>query len=106
MKNMSTITITKDNFDSEVLQSDKPVLLDFWAAWCGPCKMVSPIIDEIAGEVSDIKVGKVNVDEEPDLAREYKIMSIPSLIVIENGKIKNSLVGAQSKQKILDLIKA
>ena len=103
---MSTITITKDNFDSEVLQSDKPVLLDFWAAWCGPCKMVSPIIDEIAGEVSDIKVGKVNVDEEPDLAREYKIMSIPSLIVIENGKIKNSLVGAQSKQKILDLIKA
>lgn len=103
---MSAITITKDNFDSEVIQSDKPVLLDFWAAWCGPCKMVSPIIDEIAGEVTDIKVGKVNVDEEPDLAREYKIMSIPSLIVIENGKVKNSLVGAQSKQKILDLLKA
>lgn len=103
---MSAITITKENFNSEVIQSDKPVLLDFWAAWCGPCKMVSPIIDEIAGEVTDIKVGKVNVDEEPDLAREYKIMSIPSLIVIENGKVKNSLVGAQSKQKILDLLKA
>lgn len=101
---MSVLTITKENFNSEVIQSDKPVLLDFWAAWCGPCKMVSPIIDEIAEEVTDIKVGKVNVDEEPDLAKDFKVMSIPSLIVIENGKVKNTSVGAQPKQKILDLL--
>ncbi len=101
---MSVLKITKENFDSEVIQSDKPVLLDFWAAWCGPCKMVSPIIDEIAAEVTDIKVGKVNVDEEPDLAKDFKVMSIPSLIVIENGKVKNTSVGAQPKQKILDLL--
>lgn len=102
---MSVLTITKDNFDIEVIQSEKPVLLDFWASWCGPCKMVSPIVDEIGEEVTNIKVGKVNVDEEPDLAQAFKIMSIPSLIVIENGKVKRTSIGAQPKQKILDLLK-
>ncbi len=102
---MSILTITKDNFDSEVINSDKPVLLDFWASWCGPCKMVSPIVDEIANEVSDIKVGKVNVDEEGELAQNFKIMSIPTLLVIKDGKVHNSTIGVQSKQNILNLLK-
>lgn len=102
---MSILTITKDNFDSEVINSDKPVLLDFWASWCGPCKMVSPIVDEIASENSDIKVGKVNVDEEGKLAQDFKIMSIPTLLVIKDGKVHNSTIGVQSKQNILNLLK-
>ena len=102
---MSILTITKDNFDSEVINSDKPVLLDFWASWCGPCKMVSPIVDEIADEVSDIKVGKVNVDEEGELAQKYRIMSIPTLLVIKDGKVHNSAIGVQPKQSILNLLK-
>jgi thioredoxin 1 len=102
---MSILTITKDNFDSEVINSDKPVLLDFWASWCGPCKMVSPLVDEIANENPDIKVGKINVDEEGELAQTYKVMSIPTLMVIKDGKVYNSTVGVQSKQTILGLLK-
>lgn len=102
---MSVLTITKQNFDAEVINSDKPVLLDFWASWCGPCKMVSPIIDEIAEEASDIKVGKINVDEEPDLAKSYKVMSIPTLLVIKEGKVSNTSIGAKSKKDILNMLK-
>lgn len=101
---MSAITITKENFDSEVLKSDKPVLLDFWAAWCGPCRMVSPIVDEIADEETTIKVGKVNVDEQPELAAQFKVMSIPTLVVIKDGKITDTAVGAKPKSAILDMV--
>lgn len=100
---MSVITVTKDNFDKEVLQSDKPVLLDFWASWCGPCRMVSPIVDEIAAENPDKKVGKVNVDEEPELASKFDVMSIPTLLVFEDGELVNRAVGAHPKEMILDL---
>jgi len=100
---MSVLTITKENFDKEVINSDKPVLLDFWASWCGPCKMIAPIVEEIAQEVTEQKVGKVNVDEEPELAQKFAIMSIPTLIVIENGQIKQKKVGFCSKQDILKL---
>ena len=101
---MSVITITKDNFKSEVSQSDKTVLLDFWASWCGPCRMLSPVVDEIAGECSDIKVGKVNVDEQPELASAFQVMSIPTLVVIRNGKIVNQSVGVRPKQQILAML--
>jgi len=101
-----TITITKENFDREVMQSDKPVLLDFWAAWCGPCRMVSPIVDEIARETPAIKVGKVNVDEEPELAEAFRVMSIPMLAVIKNGKVVKTAVGARPKSEILKLLEA
>lgn len=101
---MSVINITKENFEIEVLNSEKPVLLDFWASWCGPCKMISPIIDEIADEIEDIKVGKVNVDEQGELAIEFGIVSIPTLVVIENGEIVNKSVGAIPKEEILNMI--
>ena len=101
---MAVLTITKDNFQSEVMQSDKPVLLDFWASWCGPCRMVSPIIDEIAEEKSDIKVGKINVDEQPELAGAFQVMSIPTLVVMKNGKVANRTMGAQPKAQILSLL--
>jgi len=103
---MSVLKITKDNFDAEVMNSDKPVLLDFWASWCGPCRMVGPIVDEIAGEVgASAKVGKVNVDEEQDLAQKFNVMSIPTLVVIKNGKVVQSAVGVQPKQTILSMLK-
>lgn len=101
---MSVLTITNDNFENEVLNSDKTVLLDFWASWCGPCRMLSPIVDEIAEEREDIKVGKVNVDEERELAEKFSIMSIPTLIVFKNGEIVNQAMGVRPKNAILDLI--
>lgn len=102
--NMSAININKNNFQNEVLNSNKKVLLDFWAPWCGPCRIVVPIVEEIADERPDIKVGKVNVDEEAELASQFGIMSIPTLVVIENGKIVNQAMGARSKEAILDML--
>lgn len=102
---MALITITKDNFENAVLKSEKPVLLDFWASWCGPCRMVSPVIDAIAEEETDIVVGKVNVDDEMELAQAFRIMSIPTLIVVKDGKIANQAVGVRSKAEILEMIK-
>ncbi len=101
---MAVINITKANFQEEVLKSDKPVLLDFWATWCGPCRMVSPIVDEIAMERADIKVGKINVDDEPELAAQFRIMSIPTLAVIKEGKVVNQAIGAKPKSAILEML--
>lgn len=102
---MSVIRITKYNFEDEVKKSDRPVLLDFWASWCGPCRMVSPIVDEIAEEHPEFKVGKVNVDEEPDLAGQYGIMSIPTLLVLKDGQVVNQVVGARPKAELVELLK-
>lgn len=101
---MSVLTVTHDNFDQEVLKADKKVLLDFWASWCGPCRMVSPIVDEIADERDDIRVGKINVDDEPELAAAFGISSIPTLIVMENGKPVRQSVGAIPKASILEML--
>ncbi len=101
---MSVIHINKNNFRSEVLNSDKPVLLDFWASWCGPCRMVSPILDQIAAERPDVKVCKVNVDEQPELASSFGVMSIPMLAVMKNGKIVNQTIGARPKAQILAML--
>ena len=101
---MSAINIDRSNFSQEVLQSDKPVLLDFWAAWCGPCRRVSPIIEEIASERADIKVCKINVDEQPELASQFRIMSIPTLMVVVDGKVVNEVRGAVPKHQILGMI--
>lgn len=101
---MSVLHINKSNFEQEVLNSDKPVLVDFWATWCGPCRMIAPFIDEIANERSDIKVAKINVDEDPELAVQYQVMSIPMLLVIKDGKVVNQAVGAMPKEKILNLL--
>lgn len=102
---MSIINITQENFQSEVMESDRPVLIDFWAEWCGPCKMLSPTVDEIADEMTDIKVCKVNVDENPELASSFQVMSIPTLIVVKDGKIKNTSVGLKPKSAIIEMIK-
>ena len=101
---MSVLHITKDTFEAEVLKSDKPVLLDFFAVWCGPCKMIAPILDEIAEEREDIKVCKVNVDEEPELAAKYQVMSIPTLFVIKDGQVVNQSLGAKPKAQILAML--
>ena len=101
---MAVITITKENFEAEVLKSAQPVLLDFWAAWCGPCRMLSPIVDEVAEERTDVKVGKVNVDEQPDLAAEFGVMSIPTLLLFENGTLVRQAVGARPKSGVLELL--
>ena len=97
---MSVIKINKENFASEVLNSNKPVLLDFYADWCGPCRMVGPIVSEIANERNDVKVGKINVDEQPERAARFQVMSIPMLAVIKNGKLENQVVGYRSKEQI------
>ena len=101
---MSAITVTSENFQDVVMNSDKPVLLDFWAPWCGPCRMVGPIIDEIAGERSDITVGKVNVDEQVALAQQFRVMTIPTLMVIKNGQVVHQSAGALPKAQILELL--
>ena len=101
---MSVVNINQSNFEAEVLYADKKVLVDFWAPWCGPCRMVSPIVDAIAEERNDIKVGKINVDDEEELAVRFGIMSIPTLLVFEGGKIVNSAIGARSKEDILKML--
>ena len=102
---MAVLHLTKENFESEVLKSDKKVLVDFWATWCGPCQMVSPIIEELGEELTDVKVCKVDVDKEPEISIQYNIMSIPTLIVFVNGEIVNKTIGACTKDEILDLLK-
>ncbi|MCI8591310.1 MAG: thioredoxin [Lachnospiraceae bacterium] len=101
---MSVITINKNNFQNEVVNSDKPVLLDFWAPWCGPCRMVGPVLEEIADERSDIKVGKINVDEQPELAGRFQVAAIPTLVVIKDGKIVNHSTGAKPRNTILAML--
>ena len=101
---MSAVNINSANFSMEVMNSDRPVLLDFWAPWCGPCRMVAPIVEEIAEERPDLKVGKVNVDEQPELARQFGVSSIPTLVVMKEGKIVNQAMGARPKGQILALL--
>lgn len=103
MLNMSVVTITQDNFESEVMKSTVPVLIDFWASWCGPCKMLSPVIEEIADEVTDKKICKVNVDEQPELARKFGVMSIPTLVVMDKGEIIKKSLGVQPKNSVLSM---
>ena len=102
---MSVLHITKENFEQEVLKSDKPVLLDFWASWCGPCRMLAPILDELAAENPDIKVGKINTDEQMELAAQFNVMSIPALFVVKNGEVTNRSVGVQPKENLLAMLK-
>ena len=101
---MAAITITNQNFDAEVMKSDKPVLIDFWASWCGPCRMVSPIVDEIGKEETAVKVGKVDVDANPELAQKFGVMSIPTLVVIKDGKVVQRAVGARPKAAIKEML--
>lgn len=103
---MAIVNLKKDNFEEEVMKSQIPVLIDFWAGWCGPCKMLSPIVDEVAKELEGrVKVGKVNIDEEQDLAKSFEIMSIPTLVLIKNGKVERTSVGVISKGEIIDMCK-
>ena len=102
---MALLHITSENYETEVLKSDKPVLLDFWAAWCGPCQMIAPVVEQVAEELADVRVGKVNTDEQPELAGEFGIMSIPTLVLIKDGKEVKRSVGAVSKQEIIDFDK-
>lgn len=101
---MSVVTITKENFQKEVMESEKPVLLDFWASWCGPCRMVSPLVDEIAEENTAVKVGKVNVDEQRELAAAFQVMNIPTLAVVKEGRVVKQSAGARPKEQILALL--
>ena len=103
---MSAMHITKQNFQKEVMESEKPVLLDFWASWCGPCRMVAPVLDQIAGERTDIKVCKINVDEEQELASAFQIMSIPTLMVVKGGKVVRQSAGARPKEQILAMLQS
>lgn len=101
---MAVLHVTKENFETEVLQSEKPVLVDFWASWCGPCKMVAPVLEEIAGEVTNVKIAKINVDEQPELSQKFQVMSIPTLILFKEGKVVNTTVGAQPKEDLVRFI--
>ena len=101
---MSVLNITKDNFQKEIIESEKTVLLDFWAGWCGPCRMLSPIVYEIAGEREDIKVAKINVDEQQELAAAFQVMSIPTLVVMKDGKIVSKTMGVRPKKQVLSLL--
>ena len=103
---MSVIEITSDNFESEVMKSSKPVLVDFWAAWCGPCRMIAPVLEEVAKEATNAKVGKVNVDEQPELAQQFQIMNIPTLLVFKDGKVVNKIVGGRPKADLLAMLEA
>ncbi len=103
---MATVKIDQTNFQKEVLESETPVLLDFWAPWCGPCRMVSPVLDQVADEVEGIKVGKINVDEQPELANQFRVMSIPTLVVMKNGKVVDSSVGVKPKAQIIKMLEA
>ena len=102
---MSVLHVTKETYEQEVLNSEKPVLLDFWASWCGPCRMLAPILDELAAENPDIKVVKINTDEQPELAVQFGVMSIPAIFVMKNGEITNRAVGVQPKENLLALVK-
>ena len=102
---MSVLTITNENFEQEILKSDKPVLVDFWAAWCGPCKMLSPVVDQLAEELEGVKVGKINIDEQMELAEKYNVSSIPCVVAFKNGEEVNRSVGLVPKQKLVDLLK-
>ena len=102
---MAVITITAENFEAEVMNSEIPVLVDFWAAWCGPCQMIGPVIEEIAGEVTDAKICKVDVDAQPELARQYKVLSIPTLMVFKNGELAKRETGAKPKEEILGMLR-
>ncbi len=101
---MAIVKLTKENFEQEVMNSDKPVLVDFYADWCGPCQMLSPIVDEISDERTDIKVGKINVDEQMELAQKYGVMTIPTLMVFKNGELVNKHIGSQSKSGVLEML--
>jgi len=103
---MSAIAITKENFEAEVLKSEQPVLIDFWASWCMPCKMLSPVVEEIAGEATDAKVCKINVDEQPELSAAFRIISIPTLVVMKDGKVTGTSVGVRSKKDIMSMLSA
>ena len=102
---MAVLHVTKENFEQEVLKSDKPVLLDFWASWCGPCRMLAPILDELAAENPDVKVVKINTDEQPELATQFNVMSIPALFVMKGGEVTNRAVGVQPKENLLAMLK-
>ena len=102
---MSVIELTKENFEAEVTKSSKPVLIDFWASWCGPCRTIGPIVDEVAKEATDAKVCKVNVDDQPELAQQFQISNIPTLVVMKDGKVVNKAVGGRSKADLLQLLK-
>ena len=102
---MAVITITKDNFETEIINSATPVVVDFWATWCGPCQTMGPVVDELAQEFTDVKVGKVNVDEQMVLAREYKVMSIPTFLVFKDGKVAERTLGVQEKSELEQLIR-
>lgn len=101
---MAAVHVTKENYDTEVLKSDKPVLIDFWASWCGPCQMLAPVIEELANEVTDVKIVKINTEEAPELAQQFSVMYIPTLVYMENGQVKNTQTGFMQKQEILEMI--